>query len=297
MGNFIGVYYSKISSGRLYIPKQLFSKIEDEKLIIKCGYDGYLKIFPLSKWKNILEQLHKFDPFNRNVDSFIRMYTYMAFEVDISLKQTILIPSFFREWAKIDKEIVIMGALDSFDIISKQRFEAEIINETNFKELTELNLPGSIIDFKEEIITEQININEQTKIAATFVNRMIFETIKNDPEYIEKLNPEKFEKWIAEQLQNIGFDVENTNVTVDDVVSVFAANTKGICRFLYIVKYNNKDKNYRIEVLRAFHENAELIVTTSCFSNTALKYQEQLKHRIKHEDFDILLRWIRQIEG
>ena len=118
MGDFIGVYYSKINSGRLYIPKQLFSKIEDKKLIIKCGYDGYLKIFQLSKWKNILDQLHKFDPFNLNVDSFIRMYTYRAFEVDISPRQTILIPSFFREWAKIDKEVVLMGALDSIDIIN-----------------------------------------------------------------------------------------------------------------------------------------------------------------------------------
>lgn len=106
--------YSVDAKGRISIPAKLRRHITAEAndtFVITQGTALCIDIYPLDQWQVIEERLLKLNPFEPNDAKFIRMISQHATEDKWDSQSRILIPQILLEYAKIEKEVLILGAL------------------------------------------------------------------------------------------------------------------------------------------------------------------------------------------
>jgi MraZ protein len=109
--------------------------------------DGSLVAYPLDEWgkieNRILSMAEKSDAMRR----FRRVFVGGAFECAYDKQGRILVPPSLREYARLEKEIVLVGVLDHFEIWAhdnwekeNQRMEIDLQNEEVRNEISRLGL-------------------------------------------------------------------------------------------------------------------------------------------------------------
>lgn len=118
----IGEYgHSVDSKGRLIMPAKLREEIGD-KFVITKGLDGCLFAYSLKEWKNFEEKLKSFPLTNKDARALIRFFLAGAIECEIDKQGRFLISANLREFAKLEKEVVIIGVLTRIEIWSKEKW-------------------------------------------------------------------------------------------------------------------------------------------------------------------------------
>lgn len=108
--------------GRLIVPAKFRDGL-GEKFVATKGLDNCLFVYPMDEWK-LLEQKLKSLPFTRaDARSFVRFFFSGATECEVDKQGRILIPGNLREYAKLDKEVVLLGVSSRVEIWSKQLWE------------------------------------------------------------------------------------------------------------------------------------------------------------------------------
>ncbi len=143
MGNmFIGEYRHTIDEkGRIAIPAKLrYSKVgEDEYWVATKGFDHCLFVYPKDEWERIVSMLNERLSFAKKEDrSFLRMFVSPATEQAVDKQGRIAIPQSLREYAGINRDVVILGAINRIEIWSEEKWnEYKKANEKNFDLLGE----------------------------------------------------------------------------------------------------------------------------------------------------------------
>ena len=118
----IGEYeHSMDSKGRLIMPAKLKEDI-GEKFVITRGLDGCLFIYSQTEWKNVEEKLKTFSSTNKDTRALMRFFLAGAMESEIDKQGRFLIASSLREFAGLDKEVVIVGLLTKLEIWNKEKW-------------------------------------------------------------------------------------------------------------------------------------------------------------------------------
>ena len=118
----IGEYEHSIDTkGRLIMPSKLKEDI-GEKFVLTKGLDGCLFVYSQAEWKNFEEKLRTFPLTNKDARALIRFFLAGAMECEIDKQGRFLIPSNLREFAGLEKEVVVIGVLNKIEIWSKDKW-------------------------------------------------------------------------------------------------------------------------------------------------------------------------------
>ena len=119
----IGEYeHSLDPKGRLIMPARLRDDI-GEKFIVTKGLDGCLFAFSLSEWTNFEQKLRSLPISNKDARSFTRFFFAGAIDCEIDKQGRFLISSNLREFAGLEKEVIIVGMDSRIEIWSKDKWE------------------------------------------------------------------------------------------------------------------------------------------------------------------------------
>ena len=121
---FMGEYnHSLDSKGRLIVPSKFRDLLGDEFYVTK-GLDPCLVAYTPEKWQEVLDSLEEQLPTNfRNGREMRRYLIGGSAEVEIDKQGRVLIPGNLRQFAHLDKNLVLVGAGDYFEIWDEQAWQ------------------------------------------------------------------------------------------------------------------------------------------------------------------------------
>ncbi len=132
---YIGVFYmfqgtfkhNLDAKGRLAIPnkiRQLIEKIDNKEiLIITQGLENCLLAYPRDEWQTMLEKSKGLALLEDGARDYIRLLIGPATDCILDKMGRIMIPANLRIYANIDKEVIILGAMEKMEIWSKENYE------------------------------------------------------------------------------------------------------------------------------------------------------------------------------
>lgn len=118
--------YSVDAKGRVSIPAKLRKHISAEAndtFVMTQGTGNCIDIYPLDQWQQFEAKLLNLNPFKPNEAKFIRMILQFASEDTLDSQSRILIPQNLLQYAKIEKEVMILGALKKIELWNPKIYE------------------------------------------------------------------------------------------------------------------------------------------------------------------------------
>ena len=116
---FMGEYNHTIDTkGRLIIPAKFRELLGDEFIVTK-GLDGCLFVFPQNEWQLFEEKLRLLQLAQKSARKFTRFFVAGAATCELDKQGRILLPQTLREFAELEKDVVLSGNLNRIEIWSK----------------------------------------------------------------------------------------------------------------------------------------------------------------------------------
>lgn len=120
---FMGEYNHTIDAkGRLIVPAKFREVLGDEFVVTK-GLDGCLFVYPNEEWQAFEEKLKLLPLTNKNSRQFTRFFLAGAASCEVDKQGRILLPSVLREFAQLEKEVVLVGVASRIEIWSKKKWD------------------------------------------------------------------------------------------------------------------------------------------------------------------------------
>ncbi len=120
---FMGEYSHTIDvKGRLIIPSK-FREVLGDAFVLTKGLDGCLSIYPMEEWKAFEKKLEALPLANKNARKFARFFVAGATLCEVDRQGRILVPQTLREFAGLEKDVVLTGVLNRIEVWSKAKWE------------------------------------------------------------------------------------------------------------------------------------------------------------------------------
>lgn len=135
---FMGEYHHNIDvKGRLIVPAK-FRDLLGETFVLTRGLDQCLFGYPLDEWKLIEEKLKGLPLTKKDARAFTRFFFSGATECEIDKQGRINIATPLTQYAKLEKECVVLGVSNRIEIWSKDIWEEYFAqSEESFADIAE----------------------------------------------------------------------------------------------------------------------------------------------------------------
>ena len=118
------------SKGRIIIPARFRDviKTDGQNGLMVSRMDKGLVAYTFDEWFKIESRILSLAEKSESMRRFRRVFIGGAFECNCDKQDRILIPPILRQYAEFDKEVVLVGVLDHFEIWARENWEKENIN-------------------------------------------------------------------------------------------------------------------------------------------------------------------------
>lgn len=111
------------AKGRLIIPSKFRESLGDEFVVSK-GMDGCLFVYANNDWDAFEQKLTSLPLINKEARQFARFFLAGAAQVELDKQGRILLPAGLREFAGLEKDVVLVGVGSRIEIWSSERWES-----------------------------------------------------------------------------------------------------------------------------------------------------------------------------
>lgn len=133
---FMGEYNHNVDTkGRLIIPAK-FRESLGERFVVTRGLDGCLFVYDNSEWETFEKKLQTMLMGRKDSRNYARFFLAKASEVEVDKQGRILIPQKLREYAGLEKDVVMVGVGNRVEIWNKDTWE-DTINFDDMEEIAE----------------------------------------------------------------------------------------------------------------------------------------------------------------
>lgn len=122
------------TKGRLIIPSK-FRDILGEEFVVTKGMDGCLFVYGNADWEAFEQKLTQLPLINKEARKFARFFLAGAAQLEVDKQGRILLPANLREFAGLEKDVVLAGVGSRIEIWSKEKWD-EINSEDDIDEIT-----------------------------------------------------------------------------------------------------------------------------------------------------------------
>ena len=129
-------YHTIDNKGRIIIPARFRDviKLNGGDCVMVSRMDNCLVGFPMEEWRTIETKILSMAEKSGNIRRFRRVFIGGASACNCDKQDRILVPQALREYAELEKEIVLVGVLDHFEIWSRANWDLENTDlETDLK--------------------------------------------------------------------------------------------------------------------------------------------------------------------
>ena len=119
--------------GRVIVPAK-FRETLGEQFVVTKGLDGCLFVYDEQEWNIFEEKLKTLPITNKEARAFVRFFLAGAATVEVDKQGRILLPGVLREFAKLEKDVVLVGVGSRVEIWSKECWN----DTTDFDDVDEI---------------------------------------------------------------------------------------------------------------------------------------------------------------
>jgi MraZ protein len=120
-------YHTIDDKGRIVIPARfrVLARSENGDGVMVSRMDQCLVAFPMPAWQRLEERILQLSEKSDIMRRFRRVVIGGAHECALDKQDRILVPPTLRQYASLNKDIVLVGVLDHFEIWSRENFQNE----------------------------------------------------------------------------------------------------------------------------------------------------------------------------
>lgn len=120
---FIGEYTHTLDpKGRLAVPTKFRVSLKAGAVITR-GLDNCLFLYTLEEWQKLAEKLAALPLSQGNARAFARLMLAGAMDAELDSQGRVVIPEYLRQFAHLQKEIVVAGLYSRLEIWDKNAWD------------------------------------------------------------------------------------------------------------------------------------------------------------------------------
>ncbi len=153
MTGFLGEFEATLDSkGRFLLPASLKKQLpegENTRFVINRGFEKCLTLYPHQSWDPLYAKIRGLNDFDPQVREFRRYFLNGATEVELDTAGRLLLPLPLKDYAGLEKDIVLASAVDKI----------EIWNLENYKKFFESYTPADFSQLAKQVMTHHKDLN------------------------------------------------------------------------------------------------------------------------------------------
>jgi MraZ protein len=127
MNGFLGEYEVTIDAkGRFLLPAGFKKQVPEEwgnQYVISRGIESCLTLYPMKNWEPIFSKISELNAFDPKVRQFQRFFLNGATTVELDTAGRLLIPQNLKAYAELDKDVVLVSAVQKIEIWDKKKYQ------------------------------------------------------------------------------------------------------------------------------------------------------------------------------
>lgn len=142
---FLGTHTPRLDEkGRLILPAKFREELAGG-LVITKGQERCLYVFPTAEFKRLAQELQSQPVTNKAARAYGRVFFASAHDEVPDKQGRVTIPAHLREYAGLQRDVVVIGASNRVEIWDQQAWEQYLAeNEQAFAEIEGGVLPGGL---------------------------------------------------------------------------------------------------------------------------------------------------------